>query len=236
MRIFSTLSPQFLFFSLLSLGIIFGAIVQYSGLVNRIKGKISFSVMSNWKGLGIIKRHNGSPTQARSQKQQEVRGNFSDLAGEYYSLTDGQKELWKSYASLLKDPQTALNVYVGANARLQKYFPDIARLVGPPSTPATPAFFKKLSITALTNGDFCVHFTKPTNSTLYAIVDYWAMPGLDSVANPKWTFGATAGCDDQKVDVPLAFPTGTIVKFRARTMDLKARVSPWSETISLIST
>lgn len=224
------------FLFLISIGFVFGAIIEFSALVNRIKGRVSNGVISNWKGLGIIKKHNSGVHQDRSCKQQEVRGNLSDMAGEYYSLSDVQKELWKSYASMLAKPMTALNAYVAANCRLQKYFPDIARMTGPPATPDTPKFFKSLSINTLTLGDFCVHFTKPTNSTLFAIVDYWAMPGRDSVTNPSWTFGGSAACSAGKVVLALAYPTGTIVKFRCRTMDAKARVSPWSQVISLIST
>lgn len=214
---------------------LFGAIIQYSALVNRIKGKISSSVISNWKGLGVVKRHNASPHQGHSAKQQEVRGNMSDLAGEYYSLSDGAKELWKSYSVLLKDPMTPLNAYVGSNARLLKYFPGIARMSGPPVSPSTPAFLKDLSITALAAGDFCVFFTGPTLSGLTAIVDYWAMPGLDMATNPRWTFGASAACSALKVIVPLAYPVGTIVKFRSCSLDSSARVSPWSQILVAIS-
>jgi hypothetical protein len=211
------------------------AIIEFSSLVNRIKGRVSSGVVSYWKGKGVIKSYSSSIHNDRSAAQQEVRSNLSELSGEFYSLTDKQKELWKTYASALSDPMTALNAYVAVNSRLQKYFPDTARKTGPPSSPSTPKSFKSLSITAYAAGLFCVHFTKPTNSTLFAIVDAWAMPGLDKVTNPSWSFLASAGCDTGAVQNTPGYPADTVVKFRARTMDAWGRVSPWSETISLVT-
>lgn len=211
------------------------ALIEFSSLVNRIKGRVSNGVISQWKGKGVIKKHNSGVHQDRSEKQQEVRSNMSELSGEFYSLTDKQKELWKAYASALSSPMTSLNAFVAVNSRLQKYFPDTARKTAPPSSPSTPKAFKSLSITAYASGLFCVHFTKPTNSTLYAIVDQWAMPGLDQVTNPSWTFGASAGCDSGAVQFTPGYPEGTIIKFRCRVLDSYGRVTPWSQTISLVT-
>ena len=218
---------------LISVGLVFGAIVEFSAIVNRIKGRVNHSVFSYWKGKGVLKSHNSSMSQEHTAAQQEVRSNMSELAGEFYGLTAKQKELFKTYASALADPMTALNAYVAINSRLQKYFPDQTHKTAPPPSPSTPKVFKSLSITAYAAGLFCIHFSKPTNSTLFAIVDIWAMPGLDSVSNPSWAFGASAGCDVGKVEITPGYDSGVIIKFRCRTMDTYGRVSPWSEAISL---
>ena len=206
--------------------------IEYSALVNRIKGRVSHSVLSFWKGIGIVKRHNSGVHQPRSEKQQQIRGHFSDIAGEYYSLTDVQKELWAAHASMLPDPMTSLNAYMKYNMRLEKYLPGTARMTAPPKTPATPGHIVGFTVSALASADFCIEFTKPTESTIYAIVDYWAMPGRDAVTSPRWTFGASAGADTGDVLIATTYPTDTVVKFRARTMDAYGRVSPWSTTLS----
>lgn len=206
--------------------------IEYSALVNRIRGRVSHSVISFWKGLGVVKRHNFGVHQPRSEKQQDIRGFFNDLAGEYYSLTDVQKELWQAYASMLPKPMTALNAYVGLNMLIQKYLPGSSRITGPPATPDTPGHIRGFTVTPMASADFCVVWTSPTESTIYAIVDYWAMPGRDAVTNPRWTFGASAGADALEVLVATEYPTNTIVKFRIRTMDDYGRVSPWSHILS----
>lgn len=207
------------------------AIIEYSALVNRIRGRVSHSVISFWKGIGIVKRHNSGVHQPRTEKQQQVRGFFNDLAGEYYALSDTLKDLWQAHASMLAKPMTALNAYVGYNQMIQKYLPGTARLTGPPKTPDTPGHIVGFTVYPYENADFCVQWTGPTETTIYAIVDYWAMPGRDSVTNPRWTFGATAGANSILVAVATTYPTDTVVKFRIRTMDASGRVSPWSHTL-----
>ena len=205
--------------------------IEFSALVNRIKGRISFSVISNWKGIAIIKRHNGSPRQPRTEKQQDIRGYFSDIAGEFYALTETQTDLWNAYASMLPGSLTALNAFMKHNMILQKYFPETARMTAPPKTPDTPPHGKSLSVSALAAADFCIEWVAPTLTTVYMITDYWAMPGRDSITNPRWTFGASAGADTTELLIATTLPTDTVVKFRCRTVDAFGRVSPWSHVL-----
>lgn len=206
--------------------------IEYSALVNRIRGRVSHSVLSNWKGIGVIKRHNSGVHQPRTQKQQEIRGMLNDLAGEFYALTSTQKELWGSWVAMIAKPMTALAAYVSFNQRIQKYFPGTARKTAPPATPSTPTSPLGLSVTAIAAADFCIEWTTPTAATLTAIVDYWAMPGLDNTISPAWTFGASAGADALLAVVATAYPTDTVLKFRVRVIDADGRVSPWSYMLS----
>lgn len=205
--------------------------IEFSALVNRIKGRISFSVISNWKGIAVIKRHNGSPRQPRTEKQQDIRGYFSDIAGEYYALSSTQKDLWNAYASMLPGSLTALNAYMKNNMVLQKYFPESTRMQSPPKTPATPEHGKTLAVYAAAAADFCITWVAPTDAGITVIADYWPIPGLDSISNPRWTFGASAGGDALELLVATTLPTDTVVKFRVRTVDEFGRVSPWSHTL-----
>lgn len=211
------------------------AIIEYSALVNRIKGRVSHSVLSNWKGLGIIKRHNSGVHQPRTEKQQDIRGMLSDLAGEWYSLTATQKELWNSWVTMYALPLTGLNAYALFNQRLQKYLPGTTKKTAPPSTPATPEHPSGLDVDPLLNHNFCVSWTSPTDATLVGIVDYWAMPGRDNTISPRWTFGGSAAGSALLVGITTDYPTGTVLKFRVRMMDSDGRVSPWSHILTCVA-
>jgi len=209
--------------------------IFYSALVNRIAGRVSHSVLSYWKGIGIIKRHNAGVHQPRSERQQAVRGHFNDIAGEYYALAQVYKDLWAAHASMLAKPLTPLNAYVKYNMRLEMYLPGTTRLSGPPKTPDTPGHVIGFTVSAIGSSDFCVEWTSPTETTIYTIVDFWAMPGRDAVTNPRWTFAASAGANSLLVAVTSSYPADTIVKFRVRTMDDAGRVSPWSNTLMVVT-
>ncbi|HIC94351.1 MAG TPA: hypothetical protein EYP09_08905 [Anaerolineae bacterium] len=205
--------------------------VYFSGLVNTVRGRVSYSVLSAWKGVNVIKRHNPGPHQPRSEKQQQIRGWLSDLAGEWYSLSDAAKDLWKRWVAMAKWPMSGINAFILFNMRAQKYFPGKSRMVVPPPTPNTPGHVQGFAVSAKTGSDFSVTWTAPTLSTLYVIADYWAMPGKNLDTSPRWTFGATAGADAGFLDITTTYPAGTVLKFRVRTIDDYQRVSPWSHIL-----
>jgi hypothetical protein len=211
------------------------AIIQYSGLVNRIKGRVSHSVVSNWKGRGIIKRHNGSPRQAHSQAQQETRGLMNDLAGEFHALDLVNKIMWQGYATLLPEPITALNAYVSHNLRIQKYLPGTARRTVPNPDPETPAAMLLTVLSAMPNGNFCVYWNQPDSADLIVVADYAVSPGKRTDANPKWTFGATCGADALEILVPSATPAGFLTYVRVKTINIYGKASPWGSTMSLVA-
>lgn len=210
--------------------------IYFSALVNTIRGKVSHSVLSGWKGINVVKRHNPGPKQPRSEKQQNIRGMLAELAGEWYGLTDVQKDLWNSWVAMSSLPMTGLNAYVKFNQVLQKYLPGTTKKTEPPVSPATPDFATGFTVTPVAGGDFCVIWTGPTLSTLFAIADYWPMPGRDSVTNPRWSFGGTAGMDATFIDLDINMPENTVVKFRLRDMDADGRLSPWSHVLITAAT
>ena len=205
--------------------------IEYSALVNRIKGRVSHSVLSNWKGMGIIKRHNSGVHQPRSAAQQAVRGLLNDLSGEFYSLTTIQKELWQAYASALPTALTPLNAYVKLNQVVQKYLPGTARSTSPPPSPSTPEHIQGFTVYALAAADFCIQWTGPSVGTDIAVFDYWPMPGYDNTIAPRFTFGVSADCTDLCVALATTYPTGTVMRFRGRTIDTLGRTSPWTNIL-----
>lgn len=202
--------------------------VEYSALINRIKGRVSHSVVSNWKGRGIIKRHNGSPRQANTVTQQEIRGLMNQLAGEFHALDTMNKFIWQSYASSLSPAITALNAFIGINMVIQRYFPGTARKEVPPLAPTTPEAIISIAATAMAGGNFCLTWTNPTDAAQIIVADYAISPGKRTDANPKWTFGASCGADAGELLVSAGVPVGLYVYLRARTVLVDGKSSPWS--------
>jgi|GEM_PF-3185310 hypothetical protein len=207
--------------------------VTYSGLVSGMSGRLNGSVCTQWKGKGVLRRYIKNIRQPRNEAQQTVRGLLSDLSGEFYSLTQIQKDLWTAYASALPTALTPLNAFVRLNQVLQKYFPGMTRLSAPPSTPSTPEHIAGFTVSAIGSGDYCVEWTGPSTGTDVAVVDYWPMPGLDNNSNPAFKFGVSADCTDLCVALATTYPAGTVMKFRARTVDLFGRTSPWTSVLSV---
>jgi len=206
--------------------------ITYSGLVSGMSGRINGSVASSWKGKGVLRKHSAHIRQPRTESQQALRGLLSDLSGEYYSLTQIQKDLWTAYASALPTSLTPLNAFVASNQVIQKYCPGSARLSAPPSTPSTPEHISGFTISAIGSGDFCIEWTGPSTGTDVAVVDYWPMPGLDNNSNPAFKFGVSADAVDLCVALATDYPAGTVMKMRARTFDAFGRVSPWTSVLS----
>ena len=206
--------------------------VYYSALVNRMGGRISHGVASNWKGRGVLKRHNAHPHNPRSEAQQTIRGLLNDLSGEYYSLTSIQKELWQSYSVALPDGITPLNAFIRLNMIMQKYFPGSSRLETPPPTPSTPEHLMGLSVSPIGTGNFCIQWTSPSSGTDAAVFDFWPMPGYDNTISPNFKFGVSADVVDLCVAMNSDYPAGTVLRFRGRTVDAFGRVSPWTNIVS----
>jgi len=205
--------------------------VFYSALVDTIRGSMKKgSVMSAWKGIQYMKTH-AWPRQPRTAVQQRVRGIISELAGDWYSMTEGQKELWNKYASLLKNPMTGLNAYVHTNLRLYKYLGAGSMIDYPPPSPATPDAPAGLSASAAGAGTFQISWTAPTATNQIVIVEKSPLAGLDDRARPRFAVAGTAGADAGLISISHTYPSGTVVRFRVRSMDLYGRISPPSEII-----
>ena len=207
--------------------------IFYSGNVNTMSGKIGGSTASDWKGTGTLRKHNPFHRQKRTQQQQALRGYLSDLAGEFYALTDPQKQLWAAWAAANPKPITAQNAYILFNQRAQKYFPGTPRKTTPPPTPSTPTHLTGFAVIPNATRDFTIVWTSPTLTTLFVIADYWPLPGRDRTVTPAWTFGASAGANALSLLITTEYPLPTILKFRVRTLDAQYRVSPWSHILSV---
>ena len=201
--------------------------IELSALVNRIRGKLSGTVLSTTKGINYLKRYNPKPVQHRTRLQAQIRGAASDLSGEWYSLSSTLKDLWQAYASMLPRPMSAINAYISLNQRLIHYFGTTAKRTAPPPTPATPEHVQGLSIIPKGTSDFCITWTKPTDANTHVVVNYRPLFGIERTTSQQWKFGAVAASNLLSARINTAYDAGTIIKFKVRTIDTYGRASPW---------
>lgn len=199
--------------------------VLFSALVARMGGKVNGQTMSQWKGINVLKT-TGNPRQPRSATQQRIRGIMNDLSGEYYALSSTLKDLWNRYASLLPNPMTGLNAYQYQNANLVRYLGVSKKITNPPPTPSTPESLIGFSAVNTDDTTATIAWTAPSTAGDYVIVDYAFMAGRDDGANPRWSFAGGASASALTVVHTHAFPIGTVLKYRARSMDSYGRLSP----------
>jgi len=207
--------------------------IHYSGLVNRIAGKLEGGIFGSWKGKGTVKSHVKGLHQPRSSQQQMMRGLINDYTGRWYSLPDTQKRMWEAYAAASEKRVTAHNAYIGKNIYAQRYFPGHAEITSPPFTPSTPTHPIGFGVAQGDAANFSITWTSPTLTTLFVVMDYWPMPGRAKATNPQWKFGATSGADALSLSLSTDYPENTVMSFRVRSIDQQMRVSPWSHTKEL---
>lgn len=205
--------------------------IEYSALLNRISGKLAGTILSTTKGISYLKQHNPRPTNHRTQKQIEIRGQISDLAGQWYSLSDTQKSLWETYASMLPKPMSGINAYISTNQRLIYYLGQSAQRAAPPPTPSTPEHPQGVSVAPHGTSDFCISWTRPTDPNTHVVVDYRPVMGIERTTSQQWKFGAVATSNLLSALVTTDYDVGTIVKFKVRTIDTYGRASPWTHVL-----
>lgn len=205
--------------------------IVYSALVDTIRKKLQGSVMSQWKGINVIKS-GPTPRQPRSEKQQFIRGIMNNLAGDWYGRTSAEKELWKKYASLLPTALTGLNAYLKLNSNLWRYLGSAFTITAPPPTPSTPEALVGFALTVTDSLNNSLAWTTPTAVADYVIVDYSVLAGLDDGANPRWSFAAGASASASPATHAHTYPVGSIMRYRGRVMDSYGRVSPNTEALS----
>jgi hypothetical protein len=158
-------------------------------------------------------------------------------------LTATQKELWNKYASLVRvssvgpegvSPLTGLNAYMHLNLRLWKYLGSTSKITAPPATPSTPEALAGVSTAAVDATNNQMSWTDPSTAADLVILDYSVLAGLDDTANPRWSFATSASASALLATHTHAYPTGTIINYRARVMDSSGRMSPQThvETIT----
>lgn len=208
--------------------------ITYSGLVDEIKGSLGGSTIKGHKAGSILKQKT-TPRRPRTQSQQRLRGYVNQLSGDWYSLPDANKELWNKYASLLSGKLSGFNAFIMLNTRLLKTgHASLVQISSPPSTPSTPSFIHGLIYTILDSARTQVSWSAPLTSSDYVSVFYSAQACYSPKNKESWHFANTVRSDVGSFIVTHSYPAHTILFFRAHTIDLFGRISPWS-TASLLA-
>lgn len=209
--------------------------IIYSALVSRLSGSLGGSTFARWKGINVIKRKIFRPRSLFNFAQQNIRNIMSWLAGSWYALSEPQKVMWNTYASLLKKHMSGINAFIRNNSLLLYCGIKTTITLQPPATPDTPDMFTALEcVEAL--GVTTISWSNPTDMTLYAIIDRSIMVGLDDGSHPRWAYLGKKGSDQSSFNDTHGLAAGTKIRYRARVADEHGRVSPWSQTFIVTAT
>lgn len=208
--------------------------ITFTALVETIRGSHGKggTVSSAWKGIQQLKRH-PMPRQPRTAMQQQIRGLMNDLAGNWYGLSSVNQSLWNKYASLLAGALTGMNAYQRLNLNLARYTGVANIIASPPPSPSTPETTSGHAMTATNNTTNTLTWTSPSGNTDWLILEYSFLAALDDRSHPRWSYVGGVSPSALTLAHTHAFPTGTIMSYRARVMDDYGRVSPYTERMDV---
>jgi len=209
-----------------------------SALITEIKGKWHADTFQMWKG-SIIVRRTTPPTQHPKASKARYRGLVSDIAGKYDALSDAQKTGWACYAELLPVVMSGFNAFLRNNTVL--VYPDhpgLCFISDAPTTYAPPTTPHPLSVDYLSATDeFCVYWTSPVLASYYTQVYYSPQTGYNDTNYAKFSQAGTVPAAQKYFSMSAnPYPSGTIVRFRARNVHVLGEVSAWTDTKSATKT
>lgn len=202
--------------------------ITYSGLVDEIKGSLGGSTIKGHKAGSILKQKT-TPRRPRTQAQQRLRGLVSQLSGNWFSLSDTQKELWNKYASMLSGSLSGFNAFVGANTLLLKSnHADLVQINSPPPYPSTPEFITGQQLLRIASSTMRYSWTSPLTSNDYVQLEWAVQAGYDVHGKQAWHIVDVVRSDDGSIEWTNDYPLQTPVHVRARTLDKQGRTSPFT--------
>lgn len=207
------------------------AIITYSALITNISGKLGGSVLKRIKGNSIIfNRVHGKikPT----SRQHDIRGYISQLSVRWYSLTTTQREMWNNFASITPRRQSGINSFVMLNQRLlSAEHASLVIITAPPTSPSTPESVKELERTYINSTTNRIEWTAPNDIYTYTQVYYCVEPGYVLDNKETWNMVGTVNSACLVLDHVHSYPTGTTIKYYARSIDTSGRTSPRTHKI-----
>lgn len=223
------------------------AIIYPSALINRISGRIGEVVYSWYKGRQIAKVVSTTPSVPLTARTAQIRNTIRYLSPLYTNLTVQQKRLWQSYAIHKIPHATGRNAFISLNGVvLNASNTDFTVHFSPPATPSTPRSVFGLAVSYLSADLACISWTRPRNSCDY-VYAVFRLPGNFCTLNPDFGLCPTTGytpdfrfivtvrSDSGSIAFNHQWPVGTQLFFRARTIDLHGRRSPWSSSVEFFN-
>ncbi|MCK4624312.1 MAG: hypothetical protein KAV00_03305 [Phycisphaerae bacterium] len=203
--------------------------VIFTGLVEKISGKMSGSTLKGVKSGSLLRRRQ-TTRQPRSAKQQETRGLYNAYAGKWYALSDTQKATWNKYASLLPGAMSGFNAYLQLNIHIRKAnHAGLTEISTPPPVPSTPEALSGLDAVPA-SGQVTVTWSAPSDAATWVQVYFAPEVGFSFKDKEKWSMVETVRADVGQVIHTHDYPTTTPMLYRARSIDAFGRISPYSHT------
>lgn len=202
-----------------------------SALITAIKGKWHGDTFQMWKGQ-IIQRRTGNPRQRHNPARSAYKGHVSTIAGCYDGLITVHKTSWACYADLLPTEMSGFNAYLSRNvtnlcadhASLIAYHCAPAVYSVPPSPAPIAGSYCSLSDL------YCVSWTTPAHACYWVQGFYAPQAGFSNLKSPSWRFHETVAAAKLFFDLDgSTFPSGTVIRFRARTLNVHGEPSVWTE-------
>lgn len=206
--------------------------VTPSSLITAIQGKINNTTFQLWKGAICLRRvpklHVGNV-----QGKNRFKGIASEIAGKWYGLSSNDKTSWDTYTGYLPTSMSGFNAFLARNvALLYADNPTLCYYTTAPScyyAPATPSPFCVSWIAGSQN--FCVQWTTPALISHFVQTFYAVQTGHLTKKFPSVKLAKTAVSTDSSMTVSgSSYPSGTVIYFRVRTIDVYGQISSFSNT------
>lgn len=201
--------------------------VTPGAIIESIRGKLGGSVFRKTRA-GHILTPTVNPRQQQTAAESRTRANLNKVTGDWYSLTDLQKQVWNKYASLLPGPLSGFNVYVRNNCRLlDANHASLTQISHAPYVPMTPTFVQGFAATP-DNGSNTITWTAPNVGNQWVQIQYSIQVGFSMTGKERWVLLPAVASNLLTATHTITLPTGYRISYRARTIENRGRVSPWT--------
>jgi len=223
------------------------AIVQFTCLINRIKGRIGTDVFSFHRGTTFIKGYPTSVNYPNSSRQQQIKTNLASITPLWYDLPADIKYLWNSYATKHKGAASGYNHFTSLNANiLNASHSDLIYRPAPPPRPGTPAHVRGVCVFAMSSIQTCISWNKPDTNILYVTAHYRLHRGFCAVHpsygccvadgyRPSLRYIDTIRSDVNHIVFNHTWPTNTRLWFNLNSIDKFGRKSPNTHQIAYLN-
>jgi len=173
------------------------------------------------------------PRNPRSSSQQLTRMNASYLSGKWNSLPNTSKDLWNQFASLSKPSWSGINAFVALNLNLiTSNYGGFSIVTNPPPTPSTPRFVESLYVSKTSGSYNTIYWNHPQTSSDYISIYYSIQSCYSQKGKESWKLLQTIPSSTGFLNHVHGLPSGFIISYRARCLDIFGRVSPFTHASS----
>ncbi|MEJ2626959.1 MAG: hypothetical protein P8078_00155 [bacterium] len=219
--------------------------VQYTAIVNEIKGRLANQIFSHQKGTDYIAIRGSSQTNPNTLRQQKVRGHMAKLNTAWSSLTPTQQNLWQSFAKMSHSYKTGRGAFRGLNQKLLSAdHPSLGCIDTPPITPGTPTFPTGFCVSAAGSCQMQITWSGPANASTFITAYFHLHDGFCCIfptygncpttgESSKPRFIGTCVSSAGTIYHNHAWPVGTLLFYYILAMDAYGRQTPKTHRLKL---